>query len=382
MTARPPRRRRSYRPGDVVRRSSASTPLVVLPPTEKARVAALWELVDDGAGFDEVLDALIADGLRDAARLRPGHERRRRDQGRAPRRGPGRLRRRRRDRRARGRGRHHLGRAVAERRHADDHRRWRSRPTPRPSSSSTRGWSGSPVSTSRGASRSWSSGPARPRSTSPSGGWPRWPRSPLRRRSVETEPDLAPPAPQSPTDDESAAAESSPLDDDSTARQDRDEPVRELVDGPDRRGRRAGRRGGSPLVAGPGAPLGPPPAGPPPDAVDAAAVVGAPGVPAGAGRHVEPRGARRPGSPIRWTPLPRTPTRMADRVPTAVEHADAAPEDQPVADPGLATEALPVTDHDGMTRAGVGTPRSSRVASRASPVSRWRRASCPVRSPG
>jgi hypothetical protein len=38
---------------------------VVLPPTEKARVAALWELVDDGAGFDETLDALIAGGLRD-----------------------------------------------------------------------------------------------------------------------------------------------------------------------------------------------------------------------------------------------------------------------------------------------------------------------------
>lgn len=38
---------------------------VMLPPSEKARVAALWELVDDGAGFDEVLDALIATGLRE-----------------------------------------------------------------------------------------------------------------------------------------------------------------------------------------------------------------------------------------------------------------------------------------------------------------------------
>ena len=38
---------------------------VVLPPSEKARVAGLWELVDDGAGFDEVLDALISSGLRD-----------------------------------------------------------------------------------------------------------------------------------------------------------------------------------------------------------------------------------------------------------------------------------------------------------------------------
>ncbi len=38
---------------------------VVLPPSEKARVAALWELVDGGAGFDETLDALISSGLRD-----------------------------------------------------------------------------------------------------------------------------------------------------------------------------------------------------------------------------------------------------------------------------------------------------------------------------
>lgn len=37
--------------------------LVVVPPSERPRVAALWELVDEGAGFDEVLDALVADGL-------------------------------------------------------------------------------------------------------------------------------------------------------------------------------------------------------------------------------------------------------------------------------------------------------------------------------
>ena len=37
---------------------------VLLPPSEKARVGRLWELVDDGAGFDEVLDALISNGLR------------------------------------------------------------------------------------------------------------------------------------------------------------------------------------------------------------------------------------------------------------------------------------------------------------------------------
>lgn len=39
--------------------------VVLLPPSEKARVAAVWELVDDGAGFDETLDALISSGLRD-----------------------------------------------------------------------------------------------------------------------------------------------------------------------------------------------------------------------------------------------------------------------------------------------------------------------------
>jgi len=37
---------------------------VLLPPSEKHRVGALWELVDEGAAFDETLDALIADGLR------------------------------------------------------------------------------------------------------------------------------------------------------------------------------------------------------------------------------------------------------------------------------------------------------------------------------
>jgi hypothetical protein len=39
--------------------------VVVLPPSEKARVPAVWGLVDDGAGFDETLDALISSGLRD-----------------------------------------------------------------------------------------------------------------------------------------------------------------------------------------------------------------------------------------------------------------------------------------------------------------------------
>ncbi len=38
---------------------------VLLPPSEKSRVAHLWSLVDEGAGFDVVLDTLISDGLRD-----------------------------------------------------------------------------------------------------------------------------------------------------------------------------------------------------------------------------------------------------------------------------------------------------------------------------
>ncbi|MGB0102022.1 MAG: hypothetical protein WBP61_17215, partial [Nocardioides sp.] len=40
---------------------------VLLPPAEKSRAVAVWELVDDGAGFDETLDALISSGLRDLA---------------------------------------------------------------------------------------------------------------------------------------------------------------------------------------------------------------------------------------------------------------------------------------------------------------------------
>jgi hypothetical protein len=39
--------------------------VVLLPPAVKDRVAAIWERVDEGAGFDEVLDALISRGLRD-----------------------------------------------------------------------------------------------------------------------------------------------------------------------------------------------------------------------------------------------------------------------------------------------------------------------------
>jgi hypothetical protein len=38
--------------------------VVILPPGERSRVAALWALVDDGAGFEETLDALVSGGLR------------------------------------------------------------------------------------------------------------------------------------------------------------------------------------------------------------------------------------------------------------------------------------------------------------------------------
>ena len=55
---------RSYRPGDWFG-IFGDQATVVLPPSEKDRVPGLWALVDAGAGFDEVLDALIADGLRD-----------------------------------------------------------------------------------------------------------------------------------------------------------------------------------------------------------------------------------------------------------------------------------------------------------------------------
>jgi hypothetical protein len=39
--------------------------IVLLPPAAKSRVAGLWEAVDEGAGFDEVLDAVIRGGLRE-----------------------------------------------------------------------------------------------------------------------------------------------------------------------------------------------------------------------------------------------------------------------------------------------------------------------------
>lgn len=57
---------RSYRPG---RWFGIFGPraTVVLPPSEKARVGGVWDLVVDGAGFDVTLDTLISGGLRDLA---------------------------------------------------------------------------------------------------------------------------------------------------------------------------------------------------------------------------------------------------------------------------------------------------------------------------
>ncbi|MEJ7795169.1 MAG: FHA domain-containing protein [Nocardioides sp.] len=55
---------RSYRPGQWFG-IFGERAVVLLPPSQKARVGTLWALVDDGAGFDVVLDALISEGLRD-----------------------------------------------------------------------------------------------------------------------------------------------------------------------------------------------------------------------------------------------------------------------------------------------------------------------------
>lgn len=52
----------SYRPGSWFGVVGASVTLL-LPGTEKSRVAELWALVDDGAVFDEVLDSVLRSGL-------------------------------------------------------------------------------------------------------------------------------------------------------------------------------------------------------------------------------------------------------------------------------------------------------------------------------
>ena len=53
----------SYRPGSWLGVIGLNA-TVLLPGTEKARAAALWPLVDEGAGFDAVLDALGPDRVR------------------------------------------------------------------------------------------------------------------------------------------------------------------------------------------------------------------------------------------------------------------------------------------------------------------------------
>lgn len=52
----------SYRAGDWYAVFGTRTTLL-LPGHEKERVIGLWALVDDGAGFHEVLDGLLAQGL-------------------------------------------------------------------------------------------------------------------------------------------------------------------------------------------------------------------------------------------------------------------------------------------------------------------------------
>ena len=52
----------SYRPGPWFGVFGSATTLLV-PGSEKEHVAALWARIDDGAGFDEVLDLLLAPGL-------------------------------------------------------------------------------------------------------------------------------------------------------------------------------------------------------------------------------------------------------------------------------------------------------------------------------
>jgi hypothetical protein len=54
---------RTYQPGDWFG-IFGERALVLLPGTEKTRVTELWQLVDDGADFEVLLDALIAPGLR------------------------------------------------------------------------------------------------------------------------------------------------------------------------------------------------------------------------------------------------------------------------------------------------------------------------------
>lgn len=56
--------RGTFHPGSWYAVSGART-TVLLPPALRHRVADLWEMVDEGADFDDVLDVLIAQGLRE-----------------------------------------------------------------------------------------------------------------------------------------------------------------------------------------------------------------------------------------------------------------------------------------------------------------------------
>jgi len=63
-TARPPHSGpRSYRSGEWYAVVGPHT-LLLLPPDQRARAARLWELADEGADLEELLDALLAGGLR------------------------------------------------------------------------------------------------------------------------------------------------------------------------------------------------------------------------------------------------------------------------------------------------------------------------------
>ncbi|QBX54767.1 hypothetical protein EXE58_04310 [Nocardioides seonyuensis] len=58
-----PARDRRFSPGEWYAVCGEAVTLV-LPPSARSRVAALWELADGGAGADELLDAVVAGGVR------------------------------------------------------------------------------------------------------------------------------------------------------------------------------------------------------------------------------------------------------------------------------------------------------------------------------
>jgi hypothetical protein len=62
MSDEQPGARWSYQPGDWFGIFGPDL-ILLLPGSEKSRVPLLWELVDGGAGFDQVLDGLLSSGL-------------------------------------------------------------------------------------------------------------------------------------------------------------------------------------------------------------------------------------------------------------------------------------------------------------------------------